>query len=176
METEYAVVVIKPDAVRDCLELILLKEIREGAGVDVAFQKYWPFSAWQVDLIYPEWLQRPEFPAMKRNLTMGPSLFAVVCGKPGAYARLKAVKGKMNAGGLRLKYRTRSIEEWKLLGLSGEALRDKVAENRLHTSDGPDDTALLCSLAMRPQEIEEADVRFPSLARAIRRRMSLQRL
>jgi hypothetical protein len=82
----------------------------------------------------------------------------------------------MNLGGLRLKYRTRSIEEWRRLGYDGQALRDRIAENRLHTTDGPDETALLCALALKPYEITDLENKAAPLIAAVRRRLAIQTL
>jgi nucleoside diphosphate kinase len=94
LESQFAAVLIKPDAVRDCLELMILEEIKAATGVEVAFRKFWRAEGWHAGVIYPEWLHRPEFPAMKRNLIMGPSMLVVVKAGHDIFARLKSVKAR----------------------------------------------------------------------------------
>lgn len=173
MKAEYAVVLIKPDAVRDILEEMIIRDLRVGAGIRVIFRKYWHIKRHITPLIYPDWVDKLEFPAMTNNLMQGPLLFLVVERHGDVYASLRETKGKMNQGGLRLKYRTRSIEEWQALGYSGQALRDKIAENRLHTTDNLAETVSLCSLAMRSSDIEEICTVAPVLGNLIRRKRML---
>lgn len=171
---QHAVVLIKPDAVRDVLDELILRDIQEGARVTVVFRKFWRVTEDLARLIYYAWVERPEFPAMVNNITQGNSLFVVVCGGDDLYESLTRVKGKMNRGGLRLKYRTRSIEEWEALGYSGQALQNKIAENRLHTTDDLDETVTLCNLALDHRDLAAIDLVAPSLVATVRRKKAIQ--
>ena len=153
VEKAYAAVIIKPDAVRDILEEMTIQDLEDGAGVTPIFRKFWKITEDLARLIYPTWVERLEFPSMVHNITQGKSLFVVVSGDNNIYESLTRVKGKMNQGGLRLKYRTRSIEEWQVLGYQGRELQNKIAENRLHTTDDFEETIMLCTLAMNYHEV-----------------------
>lgn len=174
MNINYAVILIKPDAIRDSLDEVILKDILNSASVAPIFRKLWKVPPAIVAHIYPEWISRPEFPAMVFNITQGHSLFIIVKGSETIYSELIRIKGKMNKGGLRLKYRTHSIEEWQALGYFGEDLHRKIAENRLHTTDTRRETTFLCSLSMDPHEIKTLEMKHPVLANEIRRHTALQ--
>lgn len=174
METKYAVVLIKPDAIRDVLEEMILQDLREGALVDSVFRKLLKINENLAKLIYPTWVEKPEFPSMVHNITRGNSLFVVVRGDNTIYESLRRVKGKMNQGGLRLKYRTHSIEEWQALGYVGRELRNRIAENRFHTTDDLNETISLCALVMNHQDIETIKSVAPLLAIAIHDKIAVQ--
>lgn len=176
MVEQYAVVLIKPDATRDVLEEMILRDLQEEAFVTPIFRKFWKVTSKDASIIYPLWVSRPEFPSMVHNITQNRSLFVVVKGDFSIYRSLAQAKGKMNQGGLRLKYRTRSIEEWKVLGYSGRELQNKIAENRLHTTDNLEETVFLCNLAMNYHDIADIKLVAPSLAVAISRKRALQAL
>jgi hypothetical protein len=163
----YAAVLIKPDAIRDMLEEAIIHDLQIGADFRIIFRKYWFIQKQIVEFIYPDWVNKPEFPSMTYNLLQGYSLLLVTKGEADIFTNLKKVKGKMNKGGLRLKYRAKSIEEWEALGFSGEALRNKIAENRLHSTDTISETVTLCSLAMNSDEIKILSEIAPSLASLI---------
>jgi len=171
---QYAVVLIKPDAIRDVLEEMILRDLREEALVVPVFRKFWKVTEDLAKLIYSAWVERPKFPSMVHNITRGNSLFVVVRGDKTLYELLTRVKGKMNQGGLRLKYRTRSIEEWQALGYSGRELQNKIAENRLHAADDFDETVFLCNLAMNHQDLATIELTAPYLVAAIRRKRAIQ--
>lgn len=174
MKTDYAAILIKPDAIRDALDEAILRDIREIVSIQPIFRKLWRISTNIVPLIYPEWINRPEFPSMVFNITQGHSLLVIVKGSETIHSELIRVKGKMNKGGLRLKYRRHSIEEWQMLGYSGQKLLHKVAENRLHTTDTREETTLLCSLSMNLHEITSLAKEHPVFAGEIRRHTAVQ--
>lgn len=174
MKTNYAAVLIKPDAIRDALDEAILKDIKNSTSAKTIFRKLWMVSGNTVPLIYPEWITRPEFPSMIFNVTQGHSLFVIIEGSNDIYAELTRTKGKMNKDGLRLKYRTHSIEEWQALGYTEQKLQNKIAENRLHTTDDICETTLLCSLAMNHHEIASLEKKFPILVSKIRRHTAIQ--
>lgn len=171
---QYAVVLIKPDAIRDLLDEMILRDLQEGACVIPIFRKLWKVDEPTARLIYPAWINRSEFPSMVRNITQDASLFVIVRGGNSIYEELTRVKGKMNKGGLRLKYRTHSIEEWQEMGYSGRELQNKIAENRLHTTDNLEETIDLCVLAMSYYDINTIEQVAPTLSIHIRRRRALQ--
>lgn len=175
METSYAVLLIKPDAVRDILEEVLIQDICLSANVEVIFRKYWKINNETARLIYPEWVERQEFTSMAYNITQGYSLFTLVSGSWNIYESLKRVKGKMNCGGIRLKYRTHSIDEWISLGYLGRDLQNKVAENRIHTTDNLSDTLFLCALALDPDDVSLLEKIAPQFILNLHSKMSLQK-
>lgn len=161
MSPEYAGLVVKPDAIRDSLDPLLLEEVRRTTGCLVAYRKMFRFYPKDAEILYPEWIGRPAFPYMVRNLTAGPSMVFVLKGPCGLRTVLRAVKGKMNLGGLRLKYRTRSIEEWRALGLSEDQVQLRAAENRIHTTDSLEELKMLCGITLTRLEIEDMHQRHP---------------
>jgi nucleoside diphosphate kinase len=172
----YAAVLIKPDAIRDILEEAIIRDLRAEANVRIIFRKYWFVQKQMVGIIYPDWISKPEFPSMTHNMLQGQSLLLIAKGESDIYTTLKRVKGKMNQGGLRLKYRTKSIEEWGSLGFSGEGLKNKIAENRIHSTDTIDETVALCSLAMSSADVKELTEIAPLLAHLIWRSRMLCRI
>ena len=171
---QFAIVLIKPDAIRDVLEEMILQDLQEEARIIPVFRKFWKVTEDLAKLIYPTWIDRLQFPSMVHNITRGHSLFVVVSGDDAIYESLTRVKGKMNKGGVRLKYRTRSIEEWQAMGYAGQGLQNKIAENRLHATDDFDETVFLCTLAMDHYDLASIEPIAPLLAAAIRHKRALQ--
>jgi len=170
---QYAVLLIKPDAVRDVLEKMIIEDILKGQEIKPIFLKYLKLEEEIIPIIYPDWKDKPEFPSMVHNLISGISLFVILQGNSNIFTSLTKIKGKMNQGGLRLKYRTYSIEEWNLSGYSGEKLQHKIAENRLHTTDNLEETVRMCSLLMNCHEVERLNAKAPALASNIKRMFSI---
>lgn len=164
---QFAVVLIKPDALRDFLEEPILRDLRAETGMSIIFRKMWLVTRELTKLLYPAWVNRSEFSAMVNNITQGNSLFLIVAGGPDIYGSLIRAKGKMNKGGLRLKYRTFSVEELEAMGYEGNSLRNKAAENRLHTTDDFADTVYLCNLALSSNDLSVIEHIAPRLFQEI---------
>lgn len=148
-----AVVLLKPDSVRDNIQRSILVDLCTGApSMKVVLKKDWLIPECMIPHMYPDWIYKREFPAMKRNLLQGFSEFYLVTGEQTIYQELIKTKGKMNKGGIRLKYRQHSIEEWIEMGYSGERLDDKIAENRIHTTDTFEECMVMCNLALARHE------------------------
>lgn len=175
MNSNYAIVLIKPDAIRDTLDTMIIQDLKDGTSIDIVFLKYQRITETMARYIYPTWITRYEFPSMVYNITQGSSLFIIVKGNEYIYESLRTVKGKMNEGGLRLKYRTRSIEDWQRLGYSGRELQNKIAENRLHTTDNFQETVFLCALILESRDIAILGSLVPNLAIAIRDSLAIQK-
>lgn len=169
---EYAAILIKPDAVRDVLDALILDEIQQSVRCSFVFRKMWVIKSDTVGELYPTWTSRTVYPFMVQVLTAGPSLLCVVAGADDLFDSLRAVKGKMDRGGLRLKYRTYSIEEWSSRGTTGDRLRLRMSENRIHTVDSFDETVHVCSLALSPSE-RASLTRHTRLADALAKKMAL---
>lgn len=152
MSASYAAVLIKADAVRDNLEPLLLREIEEKGDVQIVFRRYWQLRESDICALYPTWVNKEVFPYMVKNLVQGPSLLCLAKGNK-IHQHLTSVKGKMDRGGIRLRYRTHSKEEWEATGLSEDAVKQRMAENRIHTTDNEEETALMLSLCLTPQEV-----------------------
>lgn len=153
MPIQYAAILIKADAVRDSLEPLILQEVQEKTGVIIVFRRYWRLQEHHIRALYPLWVDRPVFPQMVRNLLQGPSLLCLAKGED-IHRRLTKAKGKMDRGGIRFQYRTHSKEEWEAMRLSEGQVRQKMAENRIHTTDDEEETALMLSLCLTPQEVD----------------------
>ncbi len=59
----------------------LLRDILAETGVTVVWRKYWRFREHDIPAIYPDWVCRKEFPAMPRNMLLGPALVLIVTGE-----------------------------------------------------------------------------------------------
>ena len=59
---------------------------------------------------------------------------------------LRKLKGRMDTGGIRNKFRYHSKDELILMGYKGLSLQDKLAENRLHTPDDAEQAAAIVAL------------------------------
>ncbi len=166
---EYVAIVIKPDAVRDVLEHVILERIFTETGYTPFFLKYWQVDPVFVPAIYPDWVYKPEFPGMAYNITQGASLLCLIKdATQQLFTRVSCSKGKMNAGGIRLSYRMHSIVEWKVLGYSGWELEKKIAENRLHSTDSTAETIALCALALNPSELNALGASEPEFVAKIK--------
>lgn len=132
---DLTVIVIKPDAVRDVLESMIIRDFREKVDFKILFAKYHQFTYSQVVSLYPDWVDKREFPYMAKNLTMDKSLVLLVEGEDSS-KRIAAVKGKMNiGGGLRNKYRKNSVEQMMDMGYTEHQINELKAENRIHSTD-----------------------------------------
>lgn len=145
-EKGYAIVILKPDSVRDGLEANMIQDLRR-AEIEVLWGKYWQVPSEAVSLIYPKEVGKSTYSSTKRALTFGPSLILLVRGTD-IYNHLTVVKGKMDKGGIRGRYCEKSKEELIEMGYSGKRLQDRLAENRLHSADDLQETIIVCSLCM----------------------------
>jgi nucleoside diphosphate kinase len=173
MQVGYVAVLIKPDAIRDVLDEMILHEIISKTSAIPIFRKLWKITQEEARLIYPDWIENPKFPSISYNITQGYSLFVLVMGSIKIHQELIRIKGKMNKGGIRLKFRTHSIEEWKALGYHDQGLSNKIAENRLHTTDNIEETIRLSSLIMDHNDIAYIEKSHPLLAFKIHQRNAL---
>lgn len=149
---EYGTVIFKPDSVRDILENLMLADM-ECEGIEVVWRKYRQFNPDDVARIYPQQLDYPTYPSAVKAMCSGPALILLVRGD-NIHQRLKEIKGKMDKGGLRLKYKTYTKDQLMKMGLSGDALMDKLAENRLHSSDSTEEAIAICSMCMDTYDLE----------------------
>lgn len=163
--SEYPVILIKPDAIRDVLDQLIISDLqRQIPALRIIWQKFWVFSPRDLTLIYPSWTNHPMFPYMVGNLTSGPSRVVLAKGPPGTYESVAGAKGKMNiGGGIRSKYRIHDIHALQCAGLSESELNCFRAENRMHSTDALHESATLIRVCGRKSEMEEIAIVAPEV-------------
>ena len=73
MKTEYAVVIITADAVRDALEETILKDLRVAVPFRILLKKYCHINQETVGVMYRKIRQKPYYSSVVRNMTLCPS-------------------------------------------------------------------------------------------------------
>ncbi len=132
---DLAVIVIKPDSVRDILERSIVFDLMQTVDFDILLAKYHQFTEAQIRIMYPTWVNKSVFRYMVRNYLIGPSLILLVKGKNVSQS-INDLKGKMNiGGGIRHKYKRYSVEEMERLNFSDEEINIRKSENRIHSTD-----------------------------------------
>lgn len=170
MHTEYAVIMITPDSIRDKLEARILSDLVLKVDIKILWQKYWRINSRKtVEMIYPDILSKASYSAITRTLLMGDCFVLLVegteiyTGLKDAKGRIKHEDGRFVVTGLREKYRSWSEVELEQLGWNSSAALEKVFEFRLHTSDDLADTANFCLLCMNHEEILNLRLLAPAL-------------
>lgn len=159
LKKEYAMIILKPDSIRDNLEFNMIQDLKE-AGIKVLWGKYWEIPPCVVSLIYPKEVGKNTYSSTKRALTFGPSLVLLVRGI-NIYDRLTIIKGKMDKGGIRGKYCEKRKKELIDMGYAGQKLQDRLAENRLHTADNFEETIIIYSLCVSFPDKEQIKKNAP---------------
>lgn len=161
---DLTVIVIKPDAVRDCLEGLIMDDFMEQIELNILFAKYHRFTFEQVELIYPDWVTQPVFPFMVKNLTFGESLIVLVQGDDSS-RKIAKLKGKMNkGGGLRHKYCLHKISQMDVSLYSEDELEALKAENRMHSTDFSYEALEILNLVCSNSELLEISKHFSEVS------------
>ncbi len=160
---EYPVAVLKPDTIRDSLDEVIIAELLQE-WITVRFRKILQISEPQVLSIYPERVNSSRYKYMVHSLTHGTSMLLLLSGD-NAYSRVNVIKWNWNKWWLRQKYlfydRERLTEMW----FSWEALQFKLAENRIHSCDNDEESALMLSGLLNRHEIDTLKSISPLLYR-----------
>ncbi len=151
---EYVCVFLKPDAVRDHLEDLILHDLLEITNVSIILQKYVQFTEEKVKIIYPFLMDDPIMPYLVVNYLQDQSLFLIVKGEHAVKLLVKA-KGQVWIGGIRKKYCTMHLSTMRELGWSEEVIIQKMTETRIHNTDNMQETITACRLFLSPREIED---------------------
>lgn len=166
MPSEYAVIIITPDAIRDGLTESILDDLTSAVHMQIVWRKEWRVvSVDTVFSIYPRIVGRPSCAPVIRTLMAGNCLVMIVSGD-NLYLKLREVKGQIRfnenfteveVSGLRLKYRTWLPEELEQLKGNNcdchQAILNKIYEFRVHTTDNLKETAHICHLCMNNAEV-----------------------
>lgn len=164
----YIVLLIKPDAIRDGLLGPILQEVKNNVNAKEIFRKNWKIPDGDINLLYQDWINRPEFPFIKANLLQGESVFILLAGDQNIFSDFTRIKGKKNKGGIRFQFRGMTTEELEAQNASKEEIQRRRAENRIHTTDNQQETVLLCRLALNESEIDSLKKTAYSLFREIK--------
>lgn len=143
-------IIIKLDAFLDNVDWLVIKDFIE-AGVQVIWGKYVQIPEEAVRYLYADQTMKPFYSSIVRSITIGTSLILVAVIDD--ISRLRKIKGVPGISGIRGKY-CLSKEALASTGLSGENLEDKVSENRIHTPDSLEETAIILQMFFTDQEIK----------------------
>lgn len=143
----YGLVILKPDSIRDGLENDIIRCLEEG-GLEIVWKEYWQIRPEIVQTIYPKQVMEPTYSSMVRAISFGLSMVVVVKNPTNTdiWEFLRQLKGRMDTGGIRKKFRYHSKDELILMGYEGLSLQDKLAENRLHTPDDAEEALAVLAL------------------------------
>lgn len=136
----YGVAILKPDSVRDGLELEILQCLSEG-GLEIVWCAYWNISPNITHTIYPSEVSKSTYLSTVHALTFGPAMLVIVktLTEADVWDVLRQLKGKMDTGGIRHRFCFKNKGQLIVEGLTGRDLQDRLAENRLHTPDSMDE-------------------------------------
>lgn len=166
MDKEYAAIIIKPDSIRDLLEGNIMQDLLDFE-IEIIWRNYRKLSEGFVGLIYKKYMDNPIFPSAVKAMVNGLSLVILARGE-NIYGRLPEIKGKMNTGGIRLKYKIKSKEELVSAGYTGRELQDILAENRLHTAENVEETIMICALYMASYDKDQLAAIAPEIYQRIK--------
>lgn len=143
----YGLVILKPDTVRDSLEDDIIRCLEEG-GLEIVWRAYWQIRPETAQIIYPKKVMDPTYSSIARAISFGPAMVIVVRHSTNTdiWELLRQLKGRMDTGGIRNRFRHYSRAELILMGYEGQSLQDKLAENRLHTPDDAEEAAAVLAL------------------------------
>jgi nucleoside diphosphate kinase len=158
---QYGLVILKPDSVRDGLENNIIRCLEEG-GLEIVWKKYWQIRPEVAHIIYPKEVAEPTYSSKVKAITFGLSMVIVVKNLTNTdiWEILRKLKGRMDTGGIRNRFRYHSKDELILMGYKGLSLQDKLAENRLHTPDDAEQAAAILALCQE----EGVSVPLPIIA------------
>ncbi len=168
----YSIVIIKPDAHRDILVETIIQDIKKG-GLSIAHTKDMILSRRQAEEIYSEHSDEPHFEASIKSLLGRKDCNRVTVlvvesnGGP-CLEKLQEIKGRSDKEGIRLKYRLFSREELERRGLSGEGLKEELANNRLHVPDSDECCRHLINMLLTDREIKELKEVRPEFYKELR--------
>lgn len=160
MPSRYSYLLLKPDALRDFLYPLVVKDLEE-AGFDVLKHQSCQLDEKQIETIYKEHKEKVWFSELKDFLTKGRCLLLIVKQKDiksnrltdkilDAIESVNQFKGKVFQGGLREKYRlTRN--------------QDRFLENRVHTPDSYQEFLENLSLLLDSEALNDLRLREPEL-------------
>ena len=168
----YSIAIIKPDAHEDILAEMITKEIEDN-GLAIAHRKDMVLSLEQAEEIYAEHADRPYFWASVKSLqgekdSDYATVFVVESNEGPCLAKLQAIKGRSDMGGIRLKYRLFSRKELEEKGLSGDKLTEELSKNRLHVPDTDEASKQLINKLLTDEEINELKERNPEFYKDLR--------
>ncbi len=168
----YATILIKPDAHRDVLAEMIVRDIENG-GLKVIFRKDLVLSAEDAEVIYSDEADKKIYAAAKESLLgteRNPFVTIIVVksdGDENALAKVLELKGKTNIGGIRKRYLVKTKEHLEGAGLNDQEILKEFAKNRIHVPDDGDRSIELLRLILRDREIDELRQREPELAAEI---------
>ena len=168
---EIALAIIKPDAVREILDRQIIEDI-ESTGLQVIGWMSVNIPKTIVPRIYPDKVGDPLFSSTTWAITSGPSILLLVEGVS-SHKKLSTLKGKMNTGGIRHKYCVYSREQLEEMGYEGKRLYDKLFENRIHVPDDQNESDILLSLLLTPQQVERLRMKHPELYDRIKKHTAI---
>lgn len=165
--SNYSAVIIKPDAHRDMLAEMIIRDL-ENNGLVTIFRKDKILSREEAERIYTEHRNAEHYEASVRSIEGGKEgntvTVLIVKSESGDALKLtNEIKGRSDAGGVRLKYRRFSKKELEELGYSGENLMLELAKNRLHVPNSDDRSLELINMMLSGKERDNLRLREPEL-------------
>lgn len=147
-------VLLKPDAIIDRVDRMIIEDIQSELNLSVIWKKFWHMTKSDAEAIYPLSVGKPIFQYMLRNLLCGPSLVLLVRGID-PLDRLNAIKGgNVPGSGLRVKYRLQSQAEVDARIADEDFVFRLKAANRIHVPDTQEEAAQICTLCASEQDRE----------------------
>lgn len=173
-DDDFTAVLFTAGSVADGICNNILCDLAVLCGVKVLFQRYCTIKSEQVSVIYPELVNRPFFPAITYNLTIGNCYLVLVSGQD-VFHKLKAEKGVFKllengdifTTGLRHKYAGKTKNQLITLGYVGQDLEWRLFDFRFHTCDDQLSTMALCKLLLNENDFAELRANLDSLLRAV---------
>lgn len=175
MYCEYAAVLITADSVRDGIHGAIAAELFSLVECRVILSGSCQLESYMIPVMYRKIRFKHYYKSVVRSMTCCQSIFYIVSGNAGLCEKLclvkglfREVEGELFTSGLRAKYKL-SVEEYVSLGYSGEALKDKVFEPRLHVSSNLEETAVDCLIFMKDNDLVRLEKLAPLLYREVER-------
>jgi nucleoside diphosphate kinase len=155
---KFAIVFIKPDAIKDRLIEPIISEFRES-GFELVFSKPLNLTQEEATIIYDDHIDNPNYKYAIDSLLEEDDcktcLFLLLKRADGNAINIaKETKGRADQSGIRAKYRRYLWTELKEKGIEGELLQKMLSRNRVHVPDSEVLIRKIIKLLLNEKEIK----------------------
>lgn len=162
----YAFMVLKPDAVRQFLDINILQKLPKE-GLEIIKQKMIKMNKEQVAVVYKEKLQENYYRLLEKFLTENPSICLILKSVQGAIKKSQEFKDKIREQFKISKFKI-SNQDLELLRTGGhprqeEITREMALENLIHVADNFQEICENIQNLFTESEIQELKEREPEL-------------
>lgn len=175
----YSAVIIKPDAIRDSLSEMIIGDL-EQAGLSVVYRRELILKREVAEQLYAKHLAtelgQERYPYAVESLLLEdvlgnqyPCVFLILKSKePNALTLTQEAKGRADKSGIRAKYRIFFWYELEHMGITGDELKIRLSQNRLHIPDSYEGVKNTIKTLVNKKDISYIEENNLDLARVIK--------